>query len=77
MKGNSMIVRFAFAAGIAASLLFAVPALAATPEQKKETCEFGANDQKLTGAKRKAFMAKCMSNKDSPRGKPVPAPKPQ
>lgn len=70
-----MIVRFAVAAGVAASLLFVAPVLAATPEQKKETCEFGANDQKLTGAKRKAFMAKCMSNKDSPRGKPVPAPK--
>ena len=43
-----------------------------------ETCTFGADDQKLTGAKRKAFMAKCMSNEDSPRGKPtVPRPKPQ
>ena len=70
-----MIVRFAMAVGFAASLLFAAPASAATPQQKKETCEFGANDQKLTGAKRKSFMAKCMSNKDSPRGKPVPAPK--
>ena len=74
MKGDSMIVRVAFAAGIAASFLIAAQASAATPEQKKETCEFGANDQKLTGAKRKAFMAKCMSNKDSPRGKPVGAP---
>jgi len=71
MKGDPMIVRFAFAACIAASFVIAAPAQAATPEQKKETCEFGANDQKLTGAKRKAFMAKCMSNKDSPRGKPV------
>ena len=42
-----------------------------------ETCAFGADDQKLTGAKRKAFMSKCMSNKDSPRGKPMAAPKPQ
>jgi len=75
MKGDPMIVRVALAAGVAASLLFAAPASAATAEQKKETCEFGANDQKLTGAKRKAFMAKCMSNKDSPRGKPVPAPR--
>jgi hypothetical protein len=42
-----------------------------------ETCKFGADDKKLTGAARKSFMAKCMSNKDSPRGKPVAAPKPQ
>ena len=43
-----------------------------------ETCKFGADDQKLTGAARKAFMSKCMSNTDSPRGKPVdPAPKAQ
>jgi entry exclusion lipoprotein TrbK len=77
MKGDSMIVRVALAAAVAASFLIAAPASAATPEQKKETCEFGANDQKLTGAKRKAFMAKCMSNKDSPRGKPMPAPKQQ
>jgi hypothetical protein len=75
MKGDAMIVRFVFAAGFATALLFVVPAQGATPAQKKETCEFGANDQKLTGAKRKTFMAKCMSNKDSSRGKPVPAPK--
>jgi hypothetical protein len=42
-----------------------------------ETCKFGADNQKLVGAKRKAFMSKCMSNADSPRGKPVNAPKPQ
>jgi hypothetical protein len=43
-----------------------------------ETCTFGADDQKLTGAKRKAFMSKCMSNANSPRGKPaMPRPNPQ
>jgi hypothetical protein len=64
------------AAGLAAYLL-ATPAVAATNEQKMETCKFGADDQKLQGAARKAYMAKCMSNKDSPRGKPMAAPKPQ
>ena len=64
-------------AGLAAPFLLVAPASAATPQQKMETCKFGADDQKLTGAKRKDFMAKCMSNKDSPRGKPVAAPKPQ
>jgi hypothetical protein len=42
-----------------------------------ETCQFGADDKKLAGAARKSFMAKCMSNVDSPRGKRKPAPKPQ
>lgn len=70
--------RLMAAAGLAAYLL-ATPALAATNQQKMETCKFGADDQKLQGAARKSFMAKCMSNKDSPRGKATgtPAPKPQ
>ena len=65
-------VRLLALAGLAASCLFVAPALAATSREKMETCKFGADDQKLAGAKRKAFMTKCMSNKDSPRGKPVP-----
>ncbi len=70
-----MMARLIAAAGLAV-FLFSVPAVAATSKEKQETCNFGADDQKLAGAKRKAFMAKCMSNKDSPRGKPVaPAPK--
>jgi hypothetical protein len=52
--------------------MLAAPASAATKEQKMETCKFGADDQKLTGAKRNAFMAKCMSNKNDKRG---PGPK--
>ena len=49
-------------------LLLASPASAATNEQKMETCKFGADDQKLAGAKRKAFMAKCMANRNDKRG---------
>jgi psiF repeat len=65
-------------AGLAAPLLFAAPAFAATPQQKMETCKFGADDKKLTGAARKSFISKCMSNADSPRGKPaMPRPNPQ
>ena len=72
-----MMVRLIAAAGLAASL-FGAPAVAATSQQKMETCKFGADDQKLAGAKRKAFMSKCMSNADSPRGKPaMPRPNPQ
>jgi hypothetical protein len=64
-----------FAACFAAIALLPGAALAATPKQKMETCKFGADDQRLTGNARKSFIAKCMSNKNSPRGKPVGAPK--
>jgi len=56
----------------------ATPASALTKAQKMETCKFGADDQKLEGAKRKVFVAKCMSNRNDKRG-PVmklPAKKP-
>lgn len=46
----------------------APPAAAATAKQKQETCKFGADHQKLTGAKRQAFMTKCMSSKNDPTG---------
>lgn len=52
-------------------LLLAGPANAATKEQKMETCKFGADDQKLAGAKRKSFIANCMANRNDKRG-PVP-----
>lgn len=41
-------------------LLQASPAAAVSYKQKMETCKFGASDQKLTGAKRNAFIKKCM-----------------
>ena len=73
-----MAIRLIVAAGLAASFLLSPSAIAATSKQKMETCTFGADDQKLTGAKRKAFLSKCMSNTDSPRGKPaMPRPNPQ
>jgi hypothetical protein len=73
-----MVIRLIAAAGLAASFLLSPSAFAATSKEKMETCTFGADDQKLMGAKRKAFLSKCMSNADSPRGKPVaPKPKPQ
>lgn len=65
--------------GILATLLLVVmsgstPALAITAKQKMETCKFGADDQKLTGAARAAFMKKCMSSKNDPRGTAVGTP---
>ena len=43
------------------ALALATPALAATKEQKMETCKVGAESDNLTGAKRDAFMKKCMA----------------
>ena len=62
---------------IAAALLLALPSassFAVTAKQKTATCKFGADDQKLTGKARTAFMAKCMSNKNDPRGHAGAAP---
>ena len=59
-------------AAILATLAGGAPAFALTAKQKMETCKFGADDQKLTGAARKKFLSNCMANRDSPRGKPAP-----
>jgi hypothetical protein len=64
-------LRYAFAALLAMTLP-AAPALAVTAKDKMATCKFGADDQKLQGAARSAFMKKCMSNKDEPRGSVAP-----
>jgi len=46
-------------------LMLATPAAAAaTKAQKMEICNFGADDQKLTGAKRNAFIKRCMANEN-------------
>ena len=65
--------RHAAIIGLFPLLLLAAQAQAATTEQKMETCKFHADDQKMAGAKRKTFMAKCMSNRDDKRG-PAMAP---
>ena len=53
-------------------ILPTAPSLAVTAKDKMTTCKFGADDQKLQGAARSAFMKKCMSNKDDPRGAAAP-----
>ena len=57
---------------LAAVLLIAVssgaPSYAVTPKDKMATCKFGADDQHLQGKARSAFMKKCMSGADEPRG---------
>lgn len=44
------------------------PCFAVSAKEKMETCKFGADDQKLQGAARDAFMKKCMANRNDPRG---------
>lgn len=49
---------------------------AVTAKDKKATCEFGADDQKLKGAERKTFMTKCMAKEQGDaKAKPKPKPK--
>lgn len=47
-------------AGVLPFALAAAPAGAATKQEKMETCKVGADHDNLTGAKRDAFMKKCM-----------------
>jgi len=65
---------------IAAALLVmspAAPALAVTAKEKMATCRFGADSQKLKGRPRTAFLRRCMSNKDDPRGSGAPGEPPK
>jgi psiF repeat len=59
--------------------LLATPAAAVTAQQKMDTCKFGADDQKLTGAKRNAFIKNCMGkgNYEPPERKKLMAHKPK
>lgn len=43
-------------------LVVATPTFAATKAQKMETCKFGADNDKLEGAQRNAFIKKCMAS---------------
>jgi hypothetical protein len=70
--------RYAFIAATLAALVPEAAAFAVSAKDKMETCKFGADDQKLAGAARKTFMAKCMANRNDPRGPGAagaPAPK--
>ena len=56
---------------IAATLIAVLPVAptwAASPKDKQATCKFGADSQNLQGPERAAFMKKCMSGKNDPRG---------
>ena len=61
-------LRCLIATAMFAVMLAGAPAFAVTSKDKMATCKFGADDQKLQGAARTAFMKKCMLNKNDPRG---------
>ena len=60
--------RYVVIAVTLAAMLPSGPSFAVTSKDKMATCKFGADDQNLQGNARNAFMKKCMSNKDDPRG---------
>ena len=60
--------RYVFLAAALIVLMPARPCFAVDAKQKMATCKFGADDQKLQGAARDAFIKKCMANRDDPRG---------
>ncbi len=67
-----------FLATIVAAGLFALaPSVKTHAQDKKSTCEFGADDQRLKGAERKKFMSRCMAKEDAPKKKAKPKPKKQ
>jgi hypothetical protein len=70
----------ALAVALAPVALAATPASAVTSEEKKETCKVGAESQQLQGAKRDAFIKKCMAGgnyEPAARKNAKAAPKPQ
>jgi psiF repeat len=60
--------RYVFLAAALIALVPTDPCFAISAEEKMATCKFGADEQKLQGAARSAFMKKCMANRDDPRG---------
>jgi len=75
-----MLRTLALAVALLPVALAATPASAVTSEEKMETCKVGAESQQLQGAKRDAFIKKCMAggNYEPPARKNAkPAPKPQ
>jgi hypothetical protein len=67
-----MMVRHAIAAALLAVMVPCAPSYALSSKDKMATCKFGADDQHLDGKARAAFVKKCMSNKNEPRGAATP-----
>jgi hypothetical protein len=72
VKHNGGIQHCAFLAAALIVLLLAGACFAVDAKQKMATCKFGADQQRLQGETRDAFLKKCMEDRDDPRGS-VPA----
>ena len=68
MRRHAFICAGFIAIAAAFAVLPSTPSFAVSAQDKMATCKFGADDQKLDGPARAAFMKKCMSNKNDPRG---------
>jgi hypothetical protein len=68
MRRHAFICAGFIAIAAAFAVLPSTPSFAVSAQDKMATCKFGADDQKLDGAARAAFMKKCMSGKNDPRG---------
>ena len=66
--GGSSMSRYALLAAALIVFVPAGPSFAVDAKQKMATCKFGADDQRLQGAARDAFLKKCMANRNDPRG---------
>jgi hypothetical protein len=66
--------RYVYLAAAMIAMVPSGPSFAVSEKDKMETCKFGADDQKLEGAARTAFMKKCMANRNDPRGPASGAP---
>lgn len=69
-------LRLVLGCAMAATLALPAQAQTITAKQRMETCKFGADDQKLAGAARNAFLKKCMAKGDPPGTHPKPSAKP-
>ena len=68
-SGGFSMSRCAFLAAALVVLLPAGPCFAVDAKQKMATCRFGADQQRLQGEARDAFLKKCMEDRDDPRGR--------
>jgi len=68
-SGGSACSRCAFLAAALIALLPAGPCFAVDAKQKMATCQFGADQQRLQGEARDAFLKKCIEDRDDPRGR--------
>ena len=50
-QGDNAMTRYAFIAAMLVALLPSAPSFAVTAKEKMATCKFGADDQKLQGAR--------------------------